>query len=356
MHSVLRVAIALEQNWNTVPGGTAISTNRLASSLVAANEVTPLGFFGKHRSPPTVPLPDIDVIQLPWPGRLMQQAWSRGQLPSIDNSVAADVVHAPAYVLPGTRRPLVVTLHDLAFLHHPEWFTPNGVRFLKRSLEATRERAHAVIVPSPHTAHDCIEAGIDESFVHVVPWGVDLTRPSETVIAEVQGRLGIRRGGVVFVGTREPRKNLESLVRAMKKLPHVPFTVIGPRGWGQVDTGHAHLTGRLSDSEVAALVAGADVLVYPSYFEGFGLPVLEAMAVGTPAIVTAGTSTEWLSGEAGVAVDTTQTDEIVDALLSLLGNYEQLTHLGMVGRQRAATFSWPAAAGRTASVYRQVAS
>ena len=304
---------------------------------------------------PTLPLPEMGRIELPRPGRFLQQAWSRRAFPTIDNVVTADVVHAPAYVLPATSAPLVATLHDLAFVHHPEWFTANGVKFLHRCLDAVRQRADAVMVPSPQTAQDCIDADIDASLIHIIPWGVEPGAPHDEAVAEAQQRLGVAPGGVVFVGTREPRKNLGSLAQAMKQHPDVPFTVIGPNGWGEVDIGRAQVTGRLSDADVAALVTGADLLVYPSHFEGFGLPVLEAMALGTPTIVTADTAAAWLADDAGTAVDTRSPDAIATAIGSLVGDPSRLEFLSEKGRERAALFSWSTTAQLTHDVYRSVA-
>lgn len=352
---MLHVAVSLEQNWNAVPGGTSVSTNRLIEAMVADGSVRISGFHGSHGEEPRLEIPSgLEPVKLPFPGRVLQQSWSRSQWPSIDSHVLSDVVHAPAYVMPATSRPVVVTIHDLAFLRHPEWFTRNGVRFLRRFVEVARSRARAVIVPSEVTAQDCIEAGFETDLIQVIPWGIDVETPVPASIQEAQRRHGVTPGGVMFVGTQEPRKNLETLVKAMEDLPDVPFTVVGPHGWGELDLGRAQRTGYVDQADVAALMAGADIVAYPSHFEGFGLPVLEAMAVGTATVVSASTASHEVGGEACVGVDTSSPQRLREAIVELLADGARRDELVRRGIERAANFRWDHAATRTIEVYRSL--
>lgn len=352
---MVRVAITVEQNWNTVPGGTARSTNRLISALKTYTSVDVIGLAGMHRRAPVLALPEgLALRTVPIPGRVLTQQWNLFTRPSVDRWVAdCDALHGPAYLLPPASTPSIVTIHDLAFRHHPEWFTPHGVRFFNRFLQRTQRGDVPVIVPSRTTAADCIDAGIDESRVHVVPWGVDGSRVTTDRISAIRERYGLPDVYVVFVGTLEPRKNVETLVTAMRELPELPLVVIGPDGWGDVSIGDAMALPNLTDDEVATVIAAARVLVYPSRFEGFGLPVLEAMAEGTPVVVTAGTAPAELAADSGLAVSTTDAAELVEAIEAIVASDSLRQQLGAAGRIRAASFTWKRSAEGTAAVYAQ---
>lgn len=244
-----------------------------------------------------------------------------------------------------------MTVHDLAFRHHPEWFTAHGVRFFERFLKRVRVAEIPVIVPSATTAADCVDAGIDDELIHVVPWGIDASTVTAERINEIRVRHRLPETFVVFVGTLEPRKNLETLVAAMEVLPDVPLVVVGPKGWGDVSTGDAVTLSQLTDDDVAAVIAAARALVYPSRFEGFGLPVLEAMAQGTPVVVTEGTAPAALAADAGLAVATDGPDALVEAIEAIISSDATHDRLGNAGRLRSAEYTWQQAAAATAEVY-----
>jgi glycosyltransferase involved in cell wall biosynthesis len=350
---VVRVAIVVEQNWNAVPGGTARSTNRLIEALLGDSTVELVGVHGRSGTAPTLPLPvGLDTRPIPVLGRVLTQAWSRSSRPRIDRWVGPiDVVHGPGYLLPGSRCPAVVTLHDLGFLRNPEWFTPHGVRFFHRFLDDIVAGDQLVIVPSEATADDCLSAGIAAERITTIPWGNDRIVVSEEDRAAIRSRLGVREDAVLFVGTVEPRKNLAGLVAAMRLLPHRQLVVVGPSGWGDVDLGDATVLGSLSDHEVAALMSSAGVLAYPSHHEGFGLPVLEAMGQGTPVVVTAGTAPEWIAGDAGLAIDSSNPDALADAIERVLTDPALASRMGAMGLERAADRTWTETARRTRQVY-----
>lgn len=348
-----RTAILVEQNWNTVPGGTARSINTLIGAMAENTSTHLTGLALKHRGRPTLELPDgLPVRSIPLPARLTVQSWNRAGRPSIDRWVDAEVVHAPAYVIPGTKKPLVVTIHDLAFVRHPEWFTPHGVAFFNRFLGQVVTNEAAVIVPSAATADDCVAAGIDEARITTIAWGSDPLAVSEDEADQVRRRHGLADEFVLYVGTLEPRKNLVMLAAAMGMLKNsLPLVVVGPNGWGDVEIADARLLGELPSAEVAALMAAATVVAYPSHFEGFGLPVLEAMAQGTPVVVTQATAPADIAGDAGLAVDTRSARSIAWAIDELTGDPALRMDMGRRGRARAATYDWATTAKATAAVY-----
>lgn len=354
---MVRVAIAVEQNWNAVPGGTARSTNHLIEALQRFTTIELVGVAGRHGHPPELEVPrGLTVETVPVPGRPLVQMWNRLRRPMIDRWVSGfDVVHAPAYLVPPSKQPTVVTIHDLAFRHNVDWFTPHGVKFFGRFLEQVGRADWPVIVPSKFTADDCLSAGIDHGRVHVVPWGVTAREYTAADIDERSRRLGLPDDFVLFVGTLEPRKNLDTLVAAMQLVPEIPLVVVGPIGWGNVTAGDAIVLGNLTSDDVGAVMAAASVLVYPSHFEGFGLPVLEAMSVGTPVIVTESSAAAEVAGDTGLAVRTDSAEPLATAIRSIIGSVELRERLGSAGQHRASEFTWEAAARATLDIYEATA-
>jgi glycosyltransferase involved in cell wall biosynthesis len=259
----------------------------------------------------------------------------------------------------------VVTVHDLAFRHDPDHFTSRGVRFFERGLELTRAEAAAVIVPSEATREDCLTAGIEATRLHVIPHGVRASTTTPEQVTEFTRRFGLSRPYVLWAGTREPRKNLPRLVAAFDRLldagADCDLVLVGPDGWGperarlnDVRGGHVRLLGRLPSSDLDAAYAGAQVFCYPSLREGFGMPVSEAMAHGTPVVTSRGTATEEAAGGAAVLVDPLDVDDIAAGLAAAMEPSARQT-LRAASFRRAAELSWARAATQTVAVLRQVA-
>ncbi len=360
----LRVAVPLEQCWHDVPGGTARSALDLAAALDARDDVSVVGVSARHAGPPAEPWrPAVPVASLPLPRPLLYEAWHALRRPRIERATGpVDVCHAVGGAVPGTRAPLVVTVHDLAFLHLPGLFTAQGRRFLRRALHLVRDHADQVQVPSLATAADCEAHGIERARIRHVPWGCSVGDPSPAEVAAARARHGLEGPYVVCVGTLEPRKNLPRLVEAWRRLGRddARLVLIGPDGWGELPDGsrlpgNVSMTGFVDAATRDALYAGATASCYPSLLEGYGLPVLESMALGCPVVTSAGTATEELvAGGAGVAVDPTDVDAIAGALAALLDDPGHRERLAAAGRARAATRTWAGAAEAAAAGYREV--
>ena len=174
--AAMRVAVPLEQCWHEVPGGTARASIDLVSELDRRSLVELVGVAARHRRPPAPQWrPPIPVRQLPLPRLALYEAWHAVRRPRVERATGpVDVLHCMGGAIAAGRAPLVVTLHDLAFVHHPELFTRHGRRFFDRALALTRAEAAAVIVPSQATLDDCVRAGIDRARLHHVPWGIDV--------------------------------------------------------------------------------------------------------------------------------------------------------------------------------------
>ena len=358
----LRVALVVEQLWQPVPGGSGTYVRRLAQALAVRTDVVVTGIAARHDAPPAdgaLPVP-VAFSRLPRP--VLYEAWSRRLGPRAEavTTAGVDVVHATTWAVPRTSRPLVVTVHDLAFLDDPSHFTPRGNAFFHRALAAVRTRAAAVVVPSHATAEQCLAQGFPAGLVHVVPHGVDVPAVTPDAVSRFREEHGLRRDYVLWCGTREPRKNLDRLVAAFRALAprDVDLVLVGPEGWGDVQvpddaTAQVRVVGRLDEADLHAAYAGARAFAFPSIREGFGLPVLEAMAHGVPVLTSRGTACAEVLGDAGVLVDPMDVGSITEGLAELLGAGAE--EMGVRGRRRSASFTWQDAAERTLEVYRRVA-
>jgi glycosyltransferase involved in cell wall biosynthesis len=360
----VRVAVPFEQCWYSVPGGTARTTIDLTAALDERDDVEVVGVAARHRHPPAPAWqPRVPVRHLPIPRRLLQEAWHGIRWPLVEDATGpVDLCHAVGGAVPASRAPLVVTVHDLAFLHFPELFSAQGRRFLRRALEITTAIAAQVQVPSLATLEDCAAHGIERERLRHVPWGCTVTDPTDQDVAEARQRFGLPERYVVCVGTLEPRKNLRGLLEAWRRLDRsdVGLVLVGPSGWGDLPEGstfpeNVTMTGFVDVVIRDALYRGAVASCYPSLFEGFGLPVLESMALGCPVVTSSGTSTaELVADDAGIAVDPRDPDAITGALASLLDDDGLRSSFAAAGRERAAAHTWERAASLAVAGYREV--
>jgi glycosyltransferase involved in cell wall biosynthesis len=361
----VRVAFTLEQCWHRVPGGTARAAIELAGALATRGDVELVGVSARHRRPPPSEwAPPIPVKGLPVPPKVLYETWHRARWPAVQRATGpVDLIHATGVAMPPPSAPIVLTVHDLAFLHEPAHFTRHGVAFFRRALELGRRDAAVVLCSSEATRRDCVTAGFAQGVLRVVPLGVDARPAPAADIARVLAAHGLGRY-VLWVGTIEPRKNLPGLLDAWRRLGRADVTLVlvGPTGWNEDLARHlAGLEGRVRTlgfqppAGLAALYAGAAAFCFPSLREGFGLPVVEAMAQGTPVVTSAGTSTEEVVGEAGLTVDPLDPAAIAAALGRVLDDEALAASLAAAGRARAATFTWARTAELTMAAYREVA-
>ena len=353
----VRVAYTLEQCWHRVPGGTAVAALEVARALQEQPDLDLIGVAGRHRGTPMAGCkPSIPMRYLPCGGRLLYESWMRLSWPKVESVVdAPDLVHATTIIAPATTRPLVVTLHDLAFLHHPEFYTAHGNKIFRRSLEILKKNAQAVLCSSRATMTDCVDAGFSASVLHHVPLGVNDVQATPSDVQRVRSTYSLPSEYLLFVGTLEPRKNLARLVQAHALVADAPpLVIVGAQGWGNgtpIASENVVFLGHVPTADLAALYAAAQALCYPSILEGFGLPILEAMVQGTPVLTSFATSTEEVAGNAAVLVDPLDVSAIADGLHRVLARHDELSHLG---RAHATTMSWQRTAALTHGVYTQV--
>jgi glycosyltransferase involved in cell wall biosynthesis len=309
-----------------------------------------------------------------FPTRLLLRTWSHSAWPRIDRVVrGADVVHATNYLVPASRLPTIVTINDCAFVRFPETVSPEVRRFL---LILRRAVARGVVV---HATTHAVAAEIEELFgpglsergrLVVVPWAI----PQIGDGSEIPDDLEARIGGAPFVlaiGTLEPRKNLPRLVQSFGALAStttsdVRLVIAGQDGpdRGAIDAAIAALgapvrdrvvmAGRVSDETRRALLERAAVLAYPSIYEGFGFPMLEAMTLGTPVVAAdVGAIPEVADGAARL-VDPVDVDAIAGALHTVLVDEAVRSELVERGTRRAGELSWRTTAEGLSAVYSDV--
>jgi glycosyltransferase involved in cell wall biosynthesis len=354
----VRVAITLEQCWHDVPGGTGVYGIEVARELATLPGLEVIGVAGRHRSPATAGFaPPIGVRALPLAGPFLYESWLRFGWPRVEAATGAvDVVHATSIIPAATSLPLVVTVHDLAFLHDPSHFTKRGVSVFRRSMDLVKSRAARVVCVSQATLDDCLDHGFDAERLRCVENGVRPVVVSDGAVRDVVARHRLPERYLLFVGTIEPRKNLARLIEAHAMLgDRIPdLVVVGAAGWGETievpaaSRARVHMTGFVSADDLAALYSGAVALCYPSIREGFGLPILEAMAQGTPVVTSANGATEEVAGGAAVLVDPMDVASIADGILRVI---EQRDVLSARARDRAAQLSWKRTAQLTREVY-----
>ncbi len=254
-----------------------------------------------------------------------------------------DVLHCTTFRGPvSSRVPAVLTVHDLAILRFPDAFPRWHRLYGKAGLARVLRSADAVVAVSEFTKQETVTlAGVPAERIRVVPNGVDATFTPE----------GPRADGeyVLAVGTLEPRKNLARVVEAARAAG-VELRVVGARGWGGVDV--AGRVGEVPDHELAALYRGARCVLYPSLYEGFGLPVAEAMACGVPVVTSRGTAMEEVAGGAAVLVDPYDVGAIAQGIREAESRRDELVPLGLA---RAAALTWARVADEVARLWAELA-
>ncbi len=363
----MRVAYTLEQCWHQVPGGTAVAALELARALAERSDVELVGVAARHRdlaaravatldcrfASPAPAVRPLRVVALPAATPRGAGDGSGRRHPRHGNRDAA------------ADGPVVVTVHDLAYLDYPELFTRQGLRFFHRALDLALREAAVVLCSSLATLERCRVAGFEIDRLRHVPLGVRARRATAEDVGRVRREYELPGRFVLWSGTVEPRKNLGGLLSAFALVEtDAELVLVGPPGWNEdVDRLLAELPGEVRTRirrlgwvpghDLEALYAAAAVMCFPSLLEGFGFPVVEAMTQGTPVVTSRGTSTEELvSDGAGLLVDPRQPADIANALGQVLDDPVLAAKLGEAGQRRASDYTWARTADLVASAYR----
>lgn len=320
--------------------------------------------------------PNVISRELRFRERTMNLIWQRLQLPVPADLATGpiDIFHAPNFVLPPLRHAAsILTVHDLAFLIRPECADHRLRAYLEHAVPRATQRADLIVTDSENTRNDVIcLLDVDADRVFVVPGGVSPAfhpAPSDQVEA-VRQKHALERPYILAVGVIEPRKNLPRLIDAFTRFkfrtgaPH-QLIIAGGRGWLSDETYRraarspyaqdVRFMGRFPDDELSALYTGAEVFVYPSLYEGFGLPVLEAMACGVPVICSNSSSLPEIATGAAELITPDDSETIAVALDAVCADVERRDELRELGRARAAEYTWERSAQRLLDVYEQAA-
>jgi glycosyltransferase involved in cell wall biosynthesis len=313
-----------------------------------------------------------DELQL-WPSRLpthrpeVRIFWEQVLQPWAIRQAGVDLLHGMALVGPMVGAcPVVITVHDLSFLFYPRSFPASKRLYLRAFTGMSVRRARRVIAISENTKRDVVQQyGISPDRVDRIYYGIDpIFRPLPAgQVAEFRSQRGLPERFVLFVGTLEPRKNVVRLIEAYAQLRDncPPLLLVGGKGWlydeifarvGELDlTDKVRFVGYVAGKELPWWYNAADLFVYPSLYEGFGLPPLEAMACGAPVITSSVSSLPEVVGEAGLLVDPDDVQALAEAMERVLADSHLREAMRAAGLAQAGRFSWQEAARRTVETY-----
>lgn len=349
-------------------GGISQYTIRLVRALAATSTDDEILVLESQKAGPGTPWPDaVRQVKLITPphNRLEQIT-----LPMELLRVPADLLHSPDFIPPFRRRcRSVITIHDLAFLRFPHLLMAESARYYGQVDRAVRS-AEQIVAVSYSTRQDLLDLlEVDPQKITVIySAAAPECRPLDPAEAqERRAQLDLPERFILFVGTLEPRKNLPTLLEALPRVwkeHRIPLVVVGGKGWLyesvymtldrlRLTEEQVHLVGAIPSQQLAYYYGCASCLVMPSLYEGFGLPALEAMACGTPVVVSNVSSLPEIVGDAGLLVDPEDVEGLADTLIRLLSDEKLRRRLGQLGIQRAATFSWERTARETLAVYRR---
>lgn len=300
-------------------------------------------------------------------GRIL---WEQVILPMEIRRWRIDVFHSPHYTMPIIAKcKSVVTFHDMTFFLYPHMHQAYKRLFFKLAIQLSARRANAIIADSESSRQDVINIlNVDPHRVFTVPLGVaPHFRPIDqpAALARIRQKYRLPEQMILYVGVLEPRKNLPTLIRAFKSLVErgsaYKLVIAGRKGWmydglfrtiNKLDlVNRVIFTGYVPEEELPLIYHAADLVVYPSVYEGFGLPVLEAMACGVPVITSNVSSMPEIVGNAGILVNPYRPEELAEAMYQILENADRRQHYAQQGLARAKDFSWARTARETLAVY-----
>ncbi len=306
--------------------------------------------------------------------RWLTIAWHRFYLPAPVEwfSGPIDLFHSPNFILPPVRRAkTLLTVHDLSFMRHPQGAWPNLRKWLEKVVPRSLARANHVLADSVSTKNDLVDLfHLDPAQITVVGAGVEerfrpITNPAH--LNTVRARYRLPAKFILGLGTLEPRKNFDGLIKAYTQSPAREthhLVIAGGKGWLYDDifraaeqspvTDRIHFTGFVADADLPALYSLADVFAYPSHYEGFGIPVIEAMACGTPVVCANNSCLPEVAGDSAWQVTATDLPALAEALSQIITNISLREKIIVAGLTQAQKFTWTAAAQRLLGVYHQL--
>ncbi len=346
----------------SVTGVTLLMAGKLAHASVV-DELLGLDGPGAPVIPPRVPIPwKVAIGRVPGVQTLrrIKHGGLNRRLAELSRAASGRLVyHEPNMIVSPLRLPTVSTINDLSWFHQPSWHPAERLDWIDRNLPGTLKQARRFVAISEYTRDAVVkELGVARDRIDVVPLApaVEFQPMTAEAAAPVLARIGLTDRQYVFsISTLEPRKNFDRLLTAHLSLPQalrhrVPLVIAGGKGWGEVlarpeadaavRDGSVRLLGHVEDADLVVLCARAGVFAYVSLYEGFGLPVIEAMAAGTPVVASSTTAVGEVARGAAVLVDPLDEAGIAAGLQRLLEDAELATQLRAAGLERAQGYTW----------------
>lgn len=350
--------------------GTGAYTTALAARLAGEHDGVTVHVVWPYS------LPAPDGVAAPYVHRFSAGARrlyvDQVQIPRLARRLEADAIHYPANIgaVSPVRTPQLLTVHDLSFVRHPEWFRWERSVYYRRGVEASVRKAAHVFSVSESTGRELVELlHVPADRITVTHNGVDpgMGPAADSAVAAARQRYGLPERCFIYLGTLEPRKNLATLVEAFDQLAaSLPLDLVlaGRKGWktGPIleavrQARHAdriHLPGFVPNEDLAAVLSAAEVFVYPSLYEGFGIPLADALACGVPAVTGNTTSLPEVAGDAALTVDASDPAALAEAMRRAVVDTDLRARLAARGPEQVARFTWDTTAAATLATYRRL--
>lgn len=352
--------IAIDVSAVIYKSGVSQSVEKLVKAILEIDKENEYIFFGGSLRR----IPDLKKFSLglkgnfkikffPIPPTLADVLWNRLAFPKIEAFIGRhDVFHSSDWSCPPSNSFKVTTIHDLAPIKFPKLHAPNVVAAHKRRLIRVKKEVDRIIVPSSATKNDLVEMGFDHTKIRVIPWASVFKPVNKKAVDKVKNKYKIDRNYLLSIGVN-PRKNTERIIEAFNRVragEELKLVIVGTEHMKVKEERNVRFVGNITDEENAALHTGASALIFPSLYEGFGMPILDAYNCGIPVVTSNLSSMPEIAGDAAFLVDPYDVDSIAKGISEVLAKRKTFVKKGYA---RAKKFTWEDTARKTIGVYKE---